>query len=98
MVLFETVMCFRTEQTHRAECEILFHSDIRTDLSGETVTCSSNKHLQEDISFTGATCSSLHLIYYSCISIAGLGLKLNLFMSVETLNEINFIFIIYDEI
>ncbi len=27
-----------------------------------------------------------------CISIAGLGLKLNLFMSVETLNEINFIF------
>ncbi len=35
MLLFETVMCFRTEQTHRAECEILFHSDIRTDLSGE---------------------------------------------------------------
>ncbi len=27
-----------------------------------------------------------------CISIAGLGLKLNLFMSVETLNEMNFIF------
>ncbi len=41
----------------------LFHSDIRTDLSGETVTCSSNKHLQEDICFTGATCSPLHLIY-----------------------------------
>ncbi len=27
-----------------------------------------------------------------CISIAGLGLKFNLFMSVETLNEMNFIF------
>ncbi len=27
-----------------------------------------------------------------CISITGLGLKLNLFMSVETLNEINLIF------
>ncbi len=38
MVLFETVMCFRTEQTHKAECEILFHSDIRTDLSGYSVS------------------------------------------------------------
>ncbi len=39
-----------------------------------------------------------HIQYYvcvcniMCISIAGLGLKLNLFMSVETLNEMNFIF------
>ncbi len=37
MLLFETVMCFRTEQTHKVECEILFHSYIRMDLSGETL-------------------------------------------------------------
>ncbi len=40
------------------------------------------KHIQNDV----RVCNIM------CISIAGLGLKLNLFMSVETLNEINFIF------
>ncbi len=40
------------------------------------------KHIQNDVS----VCNIM------CISITGLGLKLNLFMSVETLNEINFIF------
>ncbi len=40
------------------------------------------KHIQNDV----RVCNMM------CISIAGLGLKLNLFMSVETLNEINFIF------
>ncbi len=40
------------------------------------------KHIQNDV----CVCNIM------CISIAGLGLKLNLFMSVETLNEMNFIF------
>ncbi len=40
------------------------------------------KHIQNDV----CVCNIM------CNSIAGLGLKLNLFMSVETLNEINFIF------
>ncbi len=40
------------------------------------------KYIQNDI----CVCNIM------CISITGLGLKLNLFVSVETLNEINFIF------
>ncbi len=40
------------------------------------------KHIQNDL----CVCNIM------CISIAGLGLTLNLFMSVETLNEINLIF------
>ncbi len=46
------------------------------------------KHIQNDV----CVCNIM------CISIAGLGLKLNLFMSVETLNEINLSSVIYDQI